>query len=336
MNKEERIPIVIQRYFRGESTQEELKDALFLLENPRPEYNIEPILEELWDKGIYHISHKEDSQNLPLILRKIHLRIKPELKEIQHIKSRKLVINISKIAAVLLIGLVLGLFINTLNKPEPLYYTSIVPKGSISQMVLPDSTLVYLNSDSELKYKLNGSKNQREVFLDGEAWFHVTENSKRPFVVHTTSYDIRVMGTEFNVKAYKDEPEIVTTLESGKVQIPSTHRFKMKSAIILVPGQQLIYNRDNHSVTTKEVTTRFYTSWKDNKLIFINMNLKELIVLLERKYGVDIEVSDPSILNCHYDGTIKNESILEVMELIKHTMPIQYTVVGQKIHIIKK
>ena len=109
----------------------------------------------------------------------------------------------------------------------------------------------------------------------------------------------------------------------------------MNSDKILAPGQQLLYNREKHTIITSNVETRYFTSWKYNKLIFINMSLKELVILLERKYGVDIEVSDNSILTYHYDGTITNESILEVMELIKVTLPIQYKVVGQTIQITK-
>ena len=173
------------------------------------------------------------------------------------------------------------------------------------------------------------------MFLDGEAWFQVNENRKKPFVVHTAFYDIVVTGTEFNVKAYRDEKESVTTLEQGSVLVCS-EKSETKSQRVLVPGEQLIYNREKQTFTTHRVRTGYYTSWKENKLIFINMNLAELIKMLERKYDVDIEVSDKSILNYHYDGTIRNESILEIMDLIKITLPIDYKIVGQKILITKK
>lgn len=78
-----------------------------------------------------------------------------------------------------------------------------------------------------------------------------------------------------------------------------------------------------------------YSSWKENKLIFINMSLKELIVLLERKYGVDIEVNDESILDFHYDGTIKDETVLEMMEILQQTLPIHFEIQNQKIQITK-
>jgi ferric-dicitrate binding protein FerR (iron transport regulator) len=163
----------------------------------------------------------------------------------------------------------------------------------------------------------------------------VNENRKKPFVVHTAYYDIVVTGTEFNVKAYRDEKESVTTLEQGSVLVRSD-KIRSESPGMLVPGEQLVFNQEKQTFTTHRVKTSYYTSWKENKLIFINMNLSELIKLLERKYDVDIEVSHNSLLNYHYDGTIKNESILEIMDLIKITLPIDYEIVGQKILITKK
>jgi transmembrane sensor len=84
------------------------------------------------------------------------------------------------------------------------------------------------------------------------------------------------------------------------------------------------------------VNPSIYTSWKDNKLIFLNMDLAELIVLLERKYGVDIQVDEPGILKYHYTGTIKNETILEILDIIKHTLPIEYKIEDQTVHIQKE
>ncbi|HSM47078.1 MAG TPA: DUF4974 domain-containing protein, partial [Draconibacterium sp.] len=86
----------------------------------------------------------------------------------------------------------------------------------------------------------------------------------------------------------------------------------------------------------RNVNTKWFTSWKDNKLIFINTSLRELVVLLERRYGVEIEVINKDILDFHFDGTIKNESIIEIMEIMKKALPIDYKITGQKIEITGK
>lgn len=254
-------------------------------------------------------------------------------------KQRKMIFPLSsilKVAASLLIGLIIGSLVFKDHKDtEPYYYTSMAPKGSVSQMILPDSTFICLNSGSTLKYTSDGKKGKREVFLDGEAWFQVQRSAGSPFVVHTGFYDVKVVGTEFNVKAYSEDNDIVTTLEKGSVVVTSGD-FKLAETSVLIPGEQIVYNKETGNTSVKSVNTSWFTSWKDNKLIFINMSLKELVNLLERRYGVDIHVLDPKILDYHYDGTIKNESIIEVLNLLEFTLPIDYNINDQVIEIRRK
>jgi transmembrane sensor len=241
-----------------------------------------------------------------------------------------------KVAASLLLGILIGslVFIKHSNG-KPNYYVSMAPKGSVSQIILPDSTFICLNSGSTIKYTINGEKGQREVYLNGEAWFQVRRTGNKHFKVHTGSHEIDVMGTEFNVKAYAEDPEIVTTLEKGEIVVTSCRISKLEPTL-LKSGQQLTYNKETGKMTVGSVNTRLFTSWRENKLIFINMSFKELIVLLERKYGVTIRVADPEILNYHYDGTVKNETILQVLNLLRLTLPIDYKIKDQIIEITRK
>jgi transmembrane sensor len=330
------IKSITEKYIKGKCTPDELESALTLFADPYHNLELRPTLFKYW-------MHEEESgtseipaEAMSIILDKVHHRINLAQSQKSESRIKKLIFNISKIAAILILGLLLGLTVQNLKKTEPVYFTSIAPKGSVSQMVLPDNSIVYLNAGSQLKYTVEGLKGKREVFLDGEAWFDVTKNEKKPFVVHTPFYDVKVFGTQFNVKAYKTDNEIVTTLEKGSVQIASSENFKISENQMLRPGEQLIYSSLKKTIEVKKVETRMFTSWKDNKLIFINMNLKELIVLLERKYGVEIKTSDNSILNYHYDGIIKDETILEVLDLLKETLPIKYKIEGQTILITKK
>ena len=155
--------------------------------------------------------------------------------------------------------------------------------------------------------------------------------------MHTPLYDVNVTGTQFNIKAYETENHVTTTLEEGSIIIKSTERCRLAKDIDLVPGEQLMLSNETNQVSIKKVDTELYTSWKDNKLIFVNMPLPELIVLLERRYGVDIDVKNDDILDLHFDGTIKNETIIEFLEIIKKTLPVvHYNIVGQKIEITAK
>ena len=241
-------------------------------------------------------------------------------------------------AAILVVGIVIGNLFRTdfVSPAQSAYYISKAPKGSVSETILPDGTIIFLNADSEIKYVSARGKKVREVYLDGEAWFNVEKSKEIPFVVHTSFYDVRVMGTEFNVKAYADEEEVTTTLEEGSIEIVSTDKLKLANNVLLKPGEQLVYNKIQKELHVNQVRTDIYSAWKENKLVFINMSLAELVRLLERKYGVEINVTDESLLNYHYDGTFKNETIIEVLNILQKTIPIDYKLNDQEVIITKK
>ena len=272
------------------------------------------------------------STNFSNLFNKLWSTINEKRKE----PRRRLTSNIIKIAAAIVIGLFIGLYITFLkSESSPVYYASHSPRGSVSEIILPDGSVIFLNSDSHIQYRVNGKNGIREVHLRGEAWFDVKKDKKKPFIVHTPFYNVNVTGTQFNVKAYDSDNEVITTLEEGEVRIGSSEDFKLESEITLKPGEQVVLNTETKKANIKTVNTKWFTSWKDNKLIFVNMSLKELIVLLERKYGVDIEVKNKALLDLHFDGTIKNETIIEILEIIKKTLPVNYKITNQKIEITK-
>lgn len=250
---------------------------------------------------------------------------------------KRWIIRVGRWAAILVLGLILGYLLQiSQGKDNDIYYTSVSPRGSISELILPDGSHIFLNSGSEIRYSVAGNDNKREVFLTGEAWFQVAKMEEKPFVVHTSIYDVNVTGTEFNVKAYPEENEVTTTLEKGTVIVSSSENVKLSDNLILKPGEQLVYDKNLQKSEIAKVNPSWFTSWKDNKLVFVNMSLNDLKILLERKFGVDIEIKDQQILKYHYDGTLKDETILEVLDILKNTLPIQYHIVGQKIIIQKK
>ena len=325
---------ILQKATAPEATEKDRQKMLPLFHQEDLEFRVKEkltdILHNTGDSG-------KEGMNLNLLFEKIWklIREKEKGQKVPLFRMNTML----KIAA----ALVLGVFIGSLifNKPgnlvesETVSYTSMAPKGSVSQMILPDSTFICLNSGSTLKYTFNGEMRKREVFLDGEAWFQVQKSGDNPFIVHTQFYDVNVTGTEFNVKAYREDADVVTTLEKGSLVVTSGS-IRMQEPATLKPGEQLVYNKESRSISMKSVNTKWFTSWKDNKLIFINMNLKELMVLLERKYGVEIRIADPKILKYHYDGTFKNETIIEVLNLLKETLPIQYRINDQIIEIKNK
>ena len=323
------IKNILKRIKEKDPTQKEKQDFSALFHAEQLEYELKEVLfDELDEFKVEEF----DASFYNSVFKKIWWKINKNKDYEKHQKN--FIYPLLRIAAVLVIGLILGVSITTLiNKKEPVYYSAISPCGSVSKTILPDSTIIYLNAGSEIKYTIESKDGNREVFLNGEAWFDVQKNIKNPFIVHTPFYDVNVTGTQFNIKAYETDTEIATTLEEGQIILSSSGNYKLGEKVVLSPGDQAVLNKESKELTIKKVNPVWYSSWKDNKLIFVNMELKELIVLLERKYGVEIDVIDDSILDYHYDGTIKNESILEILEIIKETLPINFKIVGQKIEI---
>jgi len=318
---------------KSDTSTHELKQELLSLFH-QPEMEI-----EFKNQLIEDLNETEPSSKDKLFFEDLFEKFwsKRKIELAEHSQKKRFVIRFTQWAAVLVLGLIFGYYFNSVQKASsPVYYTSIAPKGSVSEMILPDGSHIFLNSGSEIKYTVDGTDGIREIFLNGEAWFQVAKMIEKPFLVHTSIYDIQVTGTSFNVKAYPEDKEVTTTLEEGAVIVKSSVNIKLAEEAQLKPGEQLVYNKESRKISIAEVNTRWYTSWKDNKLVFVNMSLKDLKTLLERKYGVEIEFSDQSILNYHYDGTLKNETILEVLEILENTLPIQYQIVGQKIVIKKK
>jgi len=330
---DQRIPNIINKGKPSDGTESQKnKEFLSLFHQSDIEFELKNQLLEDLNQTEANTTNK---QYFDALFEKIWQKRRIELKDTK--SKTHLFLRFAQLAAILAVGLFIGYFLNSEKKAAaPVYYTSLAPKGSISEMYLPDGTHIYLNSGSEIKYTIDGLEGRREIFLTGEAWFQVAKMKEKPFMVHTPFYDVQVTGTTFNVKAYASDKEVITTLEEGSVHVQSSKNLKLASETVLKPGEQLVYNKELKNVQIQEVNTKWFTSWKDNKLVFINMSFKDLRTLLERKYGVEIEIADQSIIDYHYDGTIKNETIIEVLEILKQTLPIQYHIDGQKIIIQKK
>jgi transmembrane sensor len=326
---QENIKHILQKGKAKNASEKDKQEMLCLFHKEREEYNLKEILqEELESTPFVEIS----ASRLKIMFSNFWQVVEKEGG--QPVKRKIYLNSFIKIAAAVVIGLFIGIFItHFINKQEPLYYTAHSPKGSVSEWQLPDGTQIFLNADSKLKYKAESKKGVREIFLEGEAWFEASTNKKRPLIVHTPYYDINVTGTQFNIKAYEDDSEIITTLEEGEIVLSPSANIILEENVTMKPGEQAILDKESKNLNIKTVNPRWYTAWKDNKLIFMNMTLEKLIILIERKYGVDIVVKDPSILNYHCDGTFKNETIIEVLEIIKKTLPINYEIVGQRIEI---
>jgi transmembrane sensor len=224
--------------------------------------------------------------------------------------------------------------------------------GSKTNLVLPDGTKVWLNAGSKLTYDKNYAGTLREVSLVGEAYFDVVKDPRRPFIIHTSKMDIKVLGTAFNVKCYPGDKHTETSLVRGSIEITLKDR---TDKIILKPNEKLIIT-DNEplekklaaegkkeeaqepmialSHLTREPVNNdiLETSWVDNKLVFNSETFEEIVIKMERWYGVEINLNNEKIKKKRFTGTFENETIDQALSAMQLTMPFTYVI--KKDHII--
>ncbi len=223
-------------------------------------------------------------------------------------KSIRLWLNkYQKIAAVLLFIIALGtvyLGVRIFNGEGKLnIFETSVPKDSQIKIILPDSTIVWINSESKFYYYSNFGKKERKVFLEGEAYFEVRKNDKLPFFVHTKHIDTKVVGTVFNINAYEQNPTVEVVLVEGAVEVfPSGSSVKEK--LLLRPDQILIYDKSTKSTSIEDTNTNKYTSWTTGKLSFVDATFEEVAKELERKYNKIIRIKNPQLKKEVFSGSI--------------------------------
>ncbi len=230
----------------------------------------------------------------------------------------------------------------------------ITPQGSKSQVSLPDGSTAWLNAGSKLSYKSDFNNTERIVNLEGEAYFKIKSNKEKPFVVQTTYLKVKAYGTVFNVKAYPEEKTIEATLVEGIVEIVTEDKTKSDKtySYTLNPKQNIIYHIDsglselpaeitanNKDVGVKKtevvgkmvqvisnIKPELYTSWKDENWIVEGISLNDLAILMERRYNTKITIQDDALKLYKFTGTIKNETLEQVLVILSLTTPLEYQV----------
>jgi transmembrane sensor len=270
------------------------------------------------------------------------------------------------IAAAILVLVSLGLAgVLYFKRPIPeanrgQFVEAAAPKGSKSLLTLPDGTSVWLNADTKFRYPVDYGITNREVYLEGEAYFKVSKNAALPFKVFTSDITVTALGTAFNVKAYTEESTIETTLEEGSVRIEGIKKkgkALMISQLVLKPKESAIFQRKQGEMVSPVIKdpqparwpskkvepkttviqvvqvsdTRLLTSWKDSRWIFKNEKLMVLVPKLERRYDVEIEFADNSLKDYAFNGTLLEESLEQVLNAICFTAPIKYKIDGKKV-----
>jgi ferric-dicitrate binding protein FerR (iron transport regulator) len=225
------------------------------------------------------------------------------------------------------------------------------PLGSKSHIILPDSSVVWLNAGSTLRYSSDFGTQRRELHLSGEAFFEVKSDASKPFNVHTQGMTVRALGTRFNVKAYPDDHTLATTLEEGIVDVLIHSPAERKPSLItLKPKEQLIIRKSqkeqpvsaetipakpatasassmpaNREITLQtNVKTELATSWKDKKWIISDKPLELFVTDLERRYNLQIRFMSEELKAYKFSGTIENETAEQILTALSIAAPVRY------------
>ena len=204
------------------------------------------------------------------------------------------------------------------------FNTLIVPKGGEYSLELPDGTVVWVNSESSLRFPEKFTSNRREVFLEGEAYFEVKKDANRPFYVHTEAGKVRVLGTAFNVCAYSNDRFWQTTLVEGSVMINQEEK-----EVLLKPNEQYQIDVRTGKAGLREVLPELYTSWRDGKFYFKAYTFEELVEKLERWYDFKMFYMNEEIKTRRFSGVVnKYQPLEEMFKFLQMTSDVQFNVKG--------
>ena len=294
---------------------------------------------------------------------KARKKVKKEIPEFK--KSKHILFYWQRIAAIFLLPLLLSAitffyFFKQRIQDKIIQQEVSASFGVRTQLNLPDGTNVWLNSGSKIKFPSKFLGNKREVYLEGEALFNVADDVLRPFYVNLGEVSVKAVGTTFNVTAYKNDNTFETTLIDGKVLMVKKSKSKPDVVLYKVePSQHAVYNKTERKIIIYEdalpvasaneeqisgkplpaellplkeqITDNKYTSWIEGKLIFRNDPMDEVIKRLGRWYNVDINLNDTILYDFRYTATFIDETLEQVLDLLKLSAPINYTITERKI-----
>lgn len=251
---------------------------------------------------------------------------RPEEKQECAPKRRRRILQFLPYVAAIFIGFGLSLatlfFMQQNNTREVRTYKLVTLKGEKSYLQLPDGTKVWVNSCTTLQYAEDYGFSNRNIQLSGEAYFEVARDEKKPFIVKTNGIDVKALGTAFNISAYPEDTQLITTLFSGKVAVQPT---LTRQQIMLSPNQVAIYYKNGNKIEVTPYDKNLFAQWRGGYLSFEMMYLQDITKLLERNYNVVFRYENQKIKKFRFSGSFRNsEDLTQILEVIKTNTGIQY------------
>lgn len=235
----------------------------------------------------------------------------------------------SKIAAILILPLLIYTLWDQIRGDQAgetvqLSYQEISsPAGMRSKVVLPDGSQVWLNAESRIRYSIPFVRETRQLELVGEAFLDIAKNPDSPLEVKFNQFMVRVLGTQFNVKAFPDDEQVEVVLKEGRVELENSNKGSGKERILLLPDQQWVYDKANNTTSLKEVEADQYIAWHRNRLILDKASMAEVAKQLERWYGIQVEIMDEALNKYKFTTVFEDEPLRRVIELLEMSSPIR-------------
>jgi transmembrane sensor len=242
------------------------------------------------------------------------------------LKTKTIITMAASLAIIIGIG---SIVLYTQNKPgitNELIHSVVVtvPYGEKKTVELSDGSVIHLNAGSELEYPSEFNKTERSLKLTGEAFFNVTKDPERPFIVTTDNITTTVMGTSFNIHAYKNE-DIKVTVATGKVKVDYKPNEKaIHKTTIIEPGQQAMFNRTDSNLSKKIVETADYIGWQKNILTFNHEPLSVILSSLHREFNVHFECNDEELLHKTMKVSFENVDLATVIDELEFILDIKF------------
>jgi transmembrane sensor len=262
----------------------------------------------------------------------IHQREQQQTAQVRQLKKQSVWMR-GVAAAVALFILSFGAYQLFSNKPNASSEPQIAlkqlqtPSRITSHLTLADGTQVTLNSESSIKYPATFDGKNREVYLSGEAFFDVKHDTKHPFIVHTSKFNIRVLGTAFNVKCYDDDQTKETTLIRGSISV--SFPGKPNETVLLKPTDKLVVQNQRYSLSKQTYANQsggsvIETAWLNNRLSFKNEPFDQLANTLSRRFGATIKFENNSLKNSTFTGDFEREDLNQVLLSLQIVKPFHY------------
>lgn len=290
-----KIDQLFERYLKGEASLDEQKlveDWLAGLNGDTAAWDeLDSSAQELWLQKVYH---------------RIETSIDAKEKKVVKLKPNRWLKWVAASAAVIA-GLVFFLLWPKPNAVDTSSWASTsAPANARRYVILSDSSSIWLNAGASIRYNTAPNHQNREIYLNGEAYFDVQHDAQRPFKVHTGKITTTVLGTAFNISTNKQGNEVTVVVTRGKVQVAK----EAEVLGLLMPNQQIVYQEGNENHVQSQVNAMAALSWLPEDLYFDNATFGEAATALEKQYNVQVKFSNEKLKNCRFTGTIKKDKTL--------------------------